>query len=202
MSSLLIEQVMPSEAKLVVESSDNKNMYLNGIFMMGGIKNRNGRVYQPQEISRAVDQLNEQVRSGFSVMGELNHPDNLSINLDRVSHIITEMRMVGNNAIGKAKVLDTPCGNIVKALINGGAKLGVSSRGSGNVTMEGTVNDFSFITVDVVANPSAPNAYPDVIRESVENSKIMSLAEAAVHDEKAQAYLKQEMMKFLDSIFK
>lgn len=200
MKTLLIEQLTPAEANIICEASaGEKTMYLQGIMMQGGIRNRNQRVYPEDEIAKAVNQLNEQIQSGFTCLGELNHPDSLTINLDRVSHIITEMWMDGKNAIGKAKILNTPCGNIVKALIEGGARLGVSSRGSGEV-VGGSVRNFQFITVDIVSQPSAPDAYPNVVMESLENPKIMTLAEAVVHDPAAQRYLKSEIFKFLTSL--
>jgi hypothetical protein len=199
--SVLFEQVSPTEAKVMSESSnDGKTMYLSGIMLQAELKNRNGRLYPLAEIAKATATINEQIKSGYSIMGELEHPESLSINLDRVSHIITEMKMSGNNAVGKAKILDTPCGNIVKALINGGAKLGVSSRGTGDVN-ESTVSNYLVTTVDIVANPSAPSAYPNAVYESTQDSKILTLAEAVILDKSAQKYLQAEVNKFLESIF-
>jgi hypothetical protein len=165
-------------------------------------KNLNQRVYPIAEIARAVGQINERIKEGAFVMGELNHPDNLSIDLKNVSHIITEAWMDGANAVGKCKILNTPSGMIVQNLIQGGVKLGVSSRGTGNVTTEGMVEDFAFVTLDIVAQPSGPGCYPDVVRESVENQKIMTLAEAVIHDAKAQKFLKAEVQKFLEALTK
>jgi hypothetical protein len=133
-------------------------------------------------------------------MGELSHPADLQINLDRVSHAITEMRMDGNNVVGKMKLLKTPCGDIARAIMEGGVRLGVSSRGTGSVGSDGRVSGFQFLTVDVVSVPSAPNAHPDLVREAIETTKIITLAEAAQHDEAAQKYLKSEIKKFLKSI--
>ena len=135
-------------------------------------------------------------------MGELNHPDNLSIDLKNVSHVITEAWMDGNNAIGKCKILNTPSGRIVQDLIEGGVKLGVSSRGTGNVNHAGIVEDFNFVTLDIVAQPSGPGCYPDVIRESIENPKIMTLAEAVVHDPYAQKFLKKEIDAFIQTLMR
>jgi hypothetical protein len=146
--------------------------------------------------------INEKIKEGAYIMGELNHPENLSIDLKNVSHIITEAWMEGNNAVGKCKILNTPSGQIVKQLIEGGVRLGVSSRGTGNVTNEGIVEDFSFVTLDIVAQPSGPGCYPDVVRESIENPKILSLAEAVREDPKAQKYFKEEVLKFINSIIK
>lgn len=199
---ILIERFSPSQAQLIESRDAERNLYLAGRMMAAEQKNLNQRVYPRTEIERAVGLINEKIKEGAYIMGELNHPDNLSIDLKNVSHIITEAWMDGDNAVGKCKVLNTPSGQIVKNLIEGGVKLGVSSRGTGNVTNEGIVEDFAFVTLDIVAQPSGPGCYPDVVRESVENTKIMTLAEAVVHDEKAQKYLKAEIQKFLESLMK
>ena len=198
---LLQEHLSPSVAHLC-EMRKGQDLYLKGIMMQADLKNGNGRVYPLAEICKAVEEAQKRIKEGFNIMGELNHPDTLSINLDRVSHIITEVAMDGSNAIGKMKLLNTPTGNIAKALIEGGVRLGVSSRGTGNVNESGGVSDFSFVTVDIVSQPSAPNAYPDAVMESMGNKKVMSLAEAVVHDKKAQAYFKKEIMGLLEAIRK
>jgi hypothetical protein len=201
-SQLLIEHLNPIAAALVESRDSEKNIYLSGRIMAAEQKNLNQRVYPRSEIERAVGFIMEKAKAGSFVMGELNHPDNLSVDLKNVSHIITEAWMEGDNAAGKCKVLNTPSGQIVQQLINGGVKLGVSSRGTGNVTSEGIVEDFSFVTLDIVAQPSGPGCYPDVVRESVENPKILTLAEAVAHDPKAQKYFKAEIAKFLESLTK
>lgn len=197
---LLIEKFTPAQAALVESRDAAKNIYLAGRMMAAEQKNLNGRNYPHAEIARAVSMINEKCKEGSFVMGELNHPDNLSIDLKNVSHIITEAYMDGNNAIGKCKILNTPSGMIVQNLIAGGVKLGVSSRGTGNVTNEGVVEDFNFVTVDIVAQPSGPGCYPDVVRESVENTKIRTLAEAVIEDQKAQKYLTAEIKKFIEHL--
>ena len=202
MTVALREQLSFERAGLTVETitTDNgeKKLYMEGIFIEGGVKNQNKRVYPVQEISRAVSSINEKLNSGYSVLGELDHPDDLQINLDRVCLQINEMKMQGNNGIGKLQVLPTPMGNIVKALLESGVKLGVSSRGSGNVAENGTVSDYEIITVDMVAQPSAPNAYPTPIYERLQRSKdVVSLAEAIQHDKKAQNFFSKEMVKFI-----
>jgi len=199
-SQLLIEQLTPVQAGLMEMQDTAKNTYLNGILMQADVRNGNKRVYPLEEISRAVGLIQERIEQGHYIMGELNHPDSLSIDLSRVSHAITEIKMDGANAVGKCKLLNTPMGNIAKGLLEGGIKLGVSSRGTGNVTNEGYVSDFNFVTVDIVATPSAPNAYPNVIKESLENQKIITLAEAVVHDKTAQKHLQKEIFKFLEAI--
>lgn len=205
MAVALREQLSFERAGLTVESvtteNGDKKLYMEGIFIEGGVKNQNKRVYPVQEITKAVSSINEKLNSGYSVLGELDHPDDLQINLDRVCLQINEMKMQGNNGIGKLQVLPTPMGNIVKALLESGVKLGVSSRGSGNVAEDGTVSDYEIITVDMVAQPSAPNAYPTPIYERLQRSKdVVSLAEAIQHDEKAQNFFSKEMVKFIRNL--
>ena len=199
-SQLLIEQLTPIQAGLMEMQDNAKNIYLNGILMQADVRNGNKRVYPLEEISRAVDLIQQRISEGHYIMGELNHPDSLSIDLSRVSHAITEIKMDGANAVGKCKLLNTPMGNIAKGLLEGGIKLGVSSRGTGNVTNEGFVSDFNFVTVDIVATPSAPNAYPNMIKEAVENQKIITLAEAVVHDKAAQKHFQKEIFKFIEAV--
>lgn len=199
---LLTEELLPTEAKLITESSsDGKTAFLSGIFMQGGVRNKNQRVYPVNEINEAVKIAQVQIKERNGLMGELDHPQSLTVNLDRVSHVITEMYMDGNNAIGKAKLLNTPMGNIAKELVNSGVGLGVSSRGAGQVNESGDVSGFQFVTVDIVATPSAPNAYPSTIYESLDIAKnghnIMNLAEAVREDPKAQQYLKKEILNWL-----
>lgn len=202
MQQILIERLNPVEVNLVESRDGAKNLFLSGRMMAAEQKNLNQRIYPLSEVQKAVGYINTKIKEGEYVMGELNHPDNLSIDLKNVSHIITEAWMDGNNAMGKCKVLGTPSGQIVKNLIEGGVRLGVSSRGTGNVTNEGMVEDFAFVTLDIVAQPSGPGCYPDVVREAKEHTKIVSLAEAVVHDPKAQKYLKEEILKFIASITK
>lgn len=196
---LLTEQLSPTGAALQ-EMRKGNDLYLNGIMMQAALKNGNGRVYPVDEITAAVTTAASRINEGHFILGELNHPDVLSINLANVSHAITEIRMDGNNAIGKMKLLNTPSGNIARGLIEGGVRLGVSSRGTGNVNESGSVSDFSFVTVDIVYQPSAPEAYPNVVQEALGSKKILSLAEALVDDKKAQAYLKKEIKLFLESL--
>jgi hypothetical protein len=199
---LLVEYVNPNIVNLIESRDEQKNLYLAGRIMAAEQKNLNQRVYPRSEVEKAVGFIMEKAKEGQYVAGELNHPDNLSVDLKNVSHIITEAWMDGDNAVGKCKILNTPSGQIVQQLIAGGLKLGVSSRGTGNVTTEGVVEDFAFVTLDIVAQPSGPGCYPDVVRESVENKKVMTLAEAVVHDKKAQKYFEAEIKKFITSILK
>jgi hypothetical protein len=193
---------------MVVETDgeQGKNLYMKGICIQGGIKNANQRVYPVNEIGRAVKTLNDQVTGGYSVLGEVDHPDDLKINLDRVSHMITEMWMDGPNGYGKMKILPTPMGNLVRTMLESGVKLGVSSRGSGNVKEDGSgeVTDFEIITVDVVAQPSAPGAYPTPIYEHIMNTrggyKAFLTAQEVQGDAKAQKYLKESLLKIIGGL--
>jgi hypothetical protein len=190
----------------VKEGNDElKTLYMKGIFIQGGVKNANERVYPVSEIENAVDTLNKQIQEGYSVLGEVDHPDDLKINLDRVSHMITNMWMDGANGFGKLKILPTPMGQLVKTMLESGVKLGVSSRGSGNVNdMDGKVSDFEIITVDIVAQPSAPNAYPKAIYESLMNMKhghkVLDIAREARGDKKVQSYLAEEVKRLIKEL--
>ena len=150
----LQENLTFDQAKVVLENqNEGKDLYMKGIIIQGGIRNANQRVYPVSEIGRAVKTLNDQVTGGYSVLGEVDHPEGLNINIDRVSHMITECWMDGDNGYGKLKILPTPMGNLVKTMLESGVKLGVSSRGSGNVREDGSgeVSDFEIITVDAVS---------------------------------------------------
>ena len=199
---ILVEELLPSETKLINETSqDGKTCFLSGIFMQAGIKNRNGRVYPLDEIATAVKNASQRIAETNGIFGELDHPQTLTINLDRISHVITHLTMEGNNAVGKAKLINTPMGNIAKELIESGVLLGVSSRGAGAVNESGGVSGYQFVTVDIVAHPSAPGAYPSTIYESLDLAKnghnILDLAESVRNDQSAQKYLKKEILKWL-----
>jgi hypothetical protein len=204
----LREVITPSAASLVSEAIDDgkggKDLYMKGIFIQGGVRNQNQRVYPVNEISTAVKSLKEKIDSGFTVLGEADHPDDLNINLDRVSHMIVDMEMHGNDGIGKLKMLPTPMGNICKTLIESGCKLGVSSRGSGNVGPNGEVDGFEIVTVDIVANPSAPEAFPDPLYEQIMNhrrsSSIWDVANSVNYDANAQKHLTNEVVNFIKDL--
>ena len=178
---------------------------MKGIFIQGGVKNANERVYPVDQIESAVEQLMEQITNGNSVLGEVDHPDDLKINLDRVSHMITNMWMDGPNGFGKLKILPTPMGQLVSTMLESGVKLGVSSRGSGNVDdATGKVSDFEIVTVDIVAQPSAPNAYPKAIYEGMMNMRhghrLLGIAKDAQNDSKVQRYLKDEVVRLIKDL--
>ena len=204
----LTETLSFDQARMVVESADNasggKDLHMKGIFIQGGVKNANQRVYPVEEIGRAVTTLNEQIAEGYSVCGEVDHPEGLNINLDRVSHLITDMWMDGANGYGKLKVLPTPMGNLVKTMLESGVKLGVSSRGSGDVDTTGNVNGFEIITVDVVAQPSAPGAYPTPIYEHLMNErggyKAFLTSKEVTGDPKAQKYIAESLLNIISRL--
>jgi hypothetical protein len=177
----------------LMESEDGKDLFMHGLFIQGDVKNQNGRVYPRSEIERAVESVRGRLKKGETVLGELDHPEELQINLDRVSHIITDLHCDGSDGIGKLKIIDTPMGNIARSLLKAGAKLGVSSRGSGNVNESGKVSDFDIVTVDIVAQPSAPDAYPKTIYESLFNMRggeaVYRTAAAMTHDKSAEKHL-------------
>lgn len=208
MALYLRENLTFDRANIVVESEgegSKKSLYMKGIFIQGGVKNANERVYPVSEIGAAVDTLNEQISTGYSVLGEVDHPDDLKINLDRVSHMITSMWMDGPNGFGKLKILPTPMGQLVSTMLESGVKLGVSSRGSGNVNdMNGQVSDFEIVTVDIVAQPSAPNAYPKAIYEGMMNMRhghrTLEIAKDAQNDKKVQKFLREEVTRLINDL--
>ena len=205
--NLLIEVLQPNQANLQESVKEGKHWYLEGVFMEADVKNGNGRIYPKQVLETAVSEIQDKIKKGYSVLGELEHPETLTINLNNVSHVIEDLYWKGNQVYGRAKILDTPKGEIVKALLKEGIKLGVSSRGSGTTRYEGDailVESFKLVTVDIVATPSAPNAYPQSLKESLNeifnDEKIIPLAEAVRNDKKAQQYFEKEIKNFLNNI--
>lgn len=205
---VLQEYLTQSTSRTIIESSESdgkKHLYMKGIFIQGDLRNANERIYPVREIVKAVATLNEQITSGYAVLGEVDHPDDLKINLDRVSHTIINMTMDGPNGIGKLKILPTPMGLLVTTMLESGVKLGVSSRGSGNVSeTDGKVSDFEIITVDIVAQPSAPNAFPKAVYESIGNTRyghrVLTLAKEANGDKRVQRYLKEEVLRVISEL--
>ena len=171
---LITEQIEDIQVLEEATKSGKKNLYIEGTFLQGEIKNRNGRMYPMATLKREVDKYNESfVRTGRA-LGELGHPEGPTVNLDRVSHLVTSLTEEGTNFKGRARILDTPMGNIAKSLLGEGVKLGVSSRGIGSLkrTSEGVNivgDDFMLATAaDIVADPSAPDAFVDGIMEGKE----------------------------------
>ena len=207
MARYLREHLSFTQARAEILSEEaadgsGKNLYLKGICIEGGVRNANERVYPVNEIAKAVDTVNEQIKTGHSVLGEVDHPEDLKINLDRVSHMIEKMWMDGPAGYGKLKILPTPMGELVKTMLTSGVKLGVSSRGSGNVNdANGHVSDFEIVTVDVVAQPSAPNAYPTAIYEGLLNhaggARLLEMFQDPAQSNKAQRYVKGEVMRLI-----
>lgn len=209
---LLIEHLSPDQAHVVVsEAVENaqKNLWIHGVFMQADVVNHNKRNYPRIEIERAVMEANSKIKETNGICGELDHPSGLDINLDRVSHIITEYKMNGTDVYGKARILGgpdgTPMGRIAESIIKVGVRLGVSSRGAGSVNEStGAVSNFSLITCDVVATPSAPGAYPKSVMEALEYARnvdqVVSLNEAAMNDPAAQKYFQEEILKAVDQL--
>lgn len=203
--TVLIERLSHNQANVqsrIVEGDDgSKSMFMEGIFVQGDVKNANQRVYPVKEIKRAVESVQAKIKEGFPVLGECDHPPELTVNVDRVSHIIENMWMDGPNGFGKLKIVPTPMGNIIRTLIESGATLGVSSRGSGEVDHSGNVSNYEIITVDIVAQPSAPDAYPKAIYEGLMNMNggydTWKLAQNVQNDKSAQQYLSKEIVKFI-----
>jgi|SRR6056300_1615016 len=169
---LISEEVL--DAQYIVEENEGKKEYkIRGIFLQSDIKNRNGRIYENAVLSKEVDRYNKEFIQKGRAFGELGHPDGPTVNLERVSHMIKALTPEGKNFIGEAKIMDTPYGKIVKNLIDEGATLGVSSRGMGSLVQKGGANyvgkDFYLATAaDIVADPSAPDAFVEGIMESKE----------------------------------
>lgn len=170
----LIAEYLDHEIQVIKEATESgdKNYVIEGIFAQAESKNRNGRIYSKPIMEKAVNRfVTEQVKTKRAV-GELNHPEGPTVNLDKVSHRITEMNWDGNNVVGKALILNTPMGNIVKGLLDGGVQLGVSTRGMGSLENRNGImyvkDDFILSTVDVVQDPSAPEAFVNGIMEGRE----------------------------------
>ncbi len=204
----LAEHLSYDQAKIVLESEEGsdgkKSLHLNGICIQGDIRNANQRVYSSQEIGKAVKTLNEQIAGGYSVLGEVDHPADLRINLDRVSHMITKMWMDGPNGYGKLKLLPTPMGQLIETMLTSGVKLGVSSRGSGEVDGGGNVQGFEIITVDVVAQPSAPGAYPTPVYEHLMNNtggyQAFRIAQEVQGNPQAQKYIAESLKRIISRL--
>ena len=206
----LRENLTFDQARMEILTEDDgkgkgTTLCMKGVFIEGGVENHNKRTYPIPEIKKAVNQINDQIKGGYSVLGEVDHPDDLKINLDRVSHMITDMWMDGHCGYGKLKILPTPMGNLVKTMLDSGVKLGVSSRGSGNVNDgSGQVSDFEIITVDIVAQPSAPHAYPTAVYEGLMNMrhghKVLEIAGEAGQNQRVQKYLKEQVTRLIKDL--
>jgi len=166
---LITETIEDIEVLTEATSNGGKSYKIRGVFMQADIKNRNGRIYPVQTLAKEVARYNEQFINKKRAFGELGHPDGPTVNLERVSHMITSLKSEGKNFIGEAKIMDTPYGKIVKNLIDEGAQLGVSSRGMGSIQGSTVGKDFYLATAaDIVADPSAPDAFVEGIMEGKE----------------------------------
>ena len=170
----LITEYVEQELDIICEAKKNgeKSYFIEGVFMQSNKKNRNGRIYEKKTMEKALEKyVTEQVKTGRAV-GELNHPEGPTVNLDKVSHKITDLHWQGNDVVGKASILKTPMGKIVEGLLDGGVKLGVSSRGMGSLVQKNGVSyvgdDFMLSTIDIVQDPSAPSAFVNGVMEGVD----------------------------------
>ena len=188
----LIAEYNEHNLECIVEKKEDgtKKYAIEGVFMQSESKNRNGRIYPKKIMESAVSKYVEEQVSQNRAVGELNHPEGPTVNLDKVSHLITDLRWEGNDVVGKASILDTPMGQIVKGLLEGGVNLGVSTRGMGSLEQRGGAmyvkDDFTLSTVDIVQDPSAPNAFVNGIMEGVEwvwNNGILTAQEICEEQE-------------------
>ena len=198
---LITEQI--EDVKVITEGKgDDKKLYIEGVFLQAELKNRNGRVYPFKVLETEVGRYNEEYVKTKRALGELGHPDGPTVNLDRVSHRITSLKSEGNNFIGKAQIMNTPMGNIAKSLLEDGVQLGVSSRGMGSIDrredMGVVMDDFMLATAaDIVADPSAPDAFVNGIMEGKEwvwNNGILKETEVA----KYQSYVSKSTHRNLE----
>ena len=205
------------QVKYLVEEKlgKGKEYFIEGVFLQSNLKNRNGRVYPVEILDNEVKRYNDEYVNKNRAFGELGHPDSPTINLDRVSHMIKSLRRDGDNFIGRAKIMDTPYGKIVKSLIDEGATLGVSSRGMGSLNRKGDIayvgNDFTLATAaDIVADPSAPNAFVEGVMESKEwvmvdgrfVEKDLREAQAAIRKASSKNLEEAKLKVFMDFLAK
>lgn len=180
----LIQEQFLAEAK-----KENGSYFIEGIFMQSAVKNRNGRVYPTKTMDNEVNRYIKEYVEKNRAVGELNHPQSPAINFERVSHMVTGLEKDGNNWVGRAKILDTPMGNVVEGLLKGGVQIGVSSRGLGTLKaingIQEVQNDFKLAAIDIVNDPSAPDAYVDAIMENV----------SWAYCESGQCYVRQDLME-------
>lgn len=200
----LITEVTETISYLSEENDGKKNLFIEGPFLQAEVVNRNGRKYLKETMAKEVQRYTEQYINKNRAFGELGHPDTPSINLDRVSHLTVSLRQEGNDWIGKAKILDTPMGTIVKNLLEGGAQIGVSSRGMGSLKNVNGVNivqdDFHLATAaDIVADPSAPNAFVQGIMEGKEWMMVNGIW-TEVHQEEAKREIRKASKKEIETV--
>lgn len=199
----LLETSFSMSPDLVDEGGGKKFLYLKGPFLESEKVNRNGRFYPYDEIARVVKEMADKIAQGGPIAGELDHPEGLNLNFDRVSHAITEIHMDQNFGVGKIKVADNQWGHQIRSVAELGVRVGVSSRGSGGVDDRGRVSDYNMVTIDAVLQPSA-NAYPTPVIEAFQQNahgrEAARLAGFIQQDPRAQVYMKQEVERFLVAI--
>lgn len=208
---ILNEVISPNEVncKVLLEAASDpskpKTMYFQGIFVQAEIKNQNGRIYPLSEIRNAVNDINDRIKSGYSILSTSDHPvDTIETSISDVCGNIEKMWMDGNNGMGKMRILPTPVGNIVRTLLENDIKLGCSSRGTGEIGYNGVVENYQIQTVDIVTTPSGPDCYPVPVLESMRNRRygkeITKLSHAMTEDQKAQRYLMNELNSWLTEL--
>ena len=202
----LITETIEDIEVLTEATATGKNYKIRGVFMQADIKNRNGRVYPVQTLAKEVARYNEQFINKKRAFGELGHPDGPTVNLERVSHMITSLKPEGKNFIGEAKIMDTPYGKIVKNLIDEGAQLGVSSRGMGSISNGRVGSDFYLATAaDIVADPSAPDAFVEGIMEGKEwvwDNGVLKSMEVEQYKKEVERTKRSELAEVKSNIFK
>jgi len=202
----LITETIENIEVLKEERNGKKDYKIRGVFMQADIKNRNGRIYPVGTLAKEVKRYNEQFINKKRAFGELGHPDGPTVNLERVSHMITSLKPEGKNFIGEAKIMDTPYGKIVKNLIDEGAQLGVSSRGMGSIQGSTVGKDFYLATAaDIVADPSAPDAFVEGIMEGKEwvwDNGVLKSMEVEKYKEEIEKTRRAELAEKKASIFK
>jgi len=202
---LITETIEDIEVLTEATSNGGKSYKIRGVFMQADIKNRNGRIYPVQTLAKEVARYNEQFINKKRAFGELGHPDGPTVNLERVSHMITSLKSEGKNFIGEAKIMDTPYGKIVKNLIDEGAQLGVSSRGMGSIQGSTVGKDFYLATAaDIVADPSAPDAFVEGIMEGKEwiwDNGVLKSMEVERYKEQIEKTRRADLAETKASIF-
>lgn len=206
---VLIETYTAEQANFVLDTANDgsgkKNWYLEGVCMQAEVKNRNNRTYPLKEIAGAVEQMQQSIRDK-QCFGELDHPSDsrIAVNLKTVSHMCEKLYMKGNDAIGRLKIFETDMGMIAIKILEGGGRLGVSTRGTGDVLESGNVSGFNCSCIDLVSLPSAPNAMPASVYESLhidmQGERVLTLVEAAKQDPIAQKYLQDEITKWVANV--
>jgi len=201
----ITNEIIEEEENLEEGKKAEKSFYITGPYLQADVKNGNGRTYPGKVLESQVSTFNEQRIKSNRAMGELGHPSTTEINLDRVSHLIKELKMDGKNGMGKSLVMDTPMGRIAKSLIESGVKLGVSTRGVGTLKENIVQNDFRLITVDIVADPSAPDAFVNGILESqtewIMENGILVEKEIEELKDKLDEYAKEDIMNATKRVF-